>query len=67
MTSGPETDPERLNVHGRSIAIGHPLGAAGACMVTSMARELVACGEQSALLGICAAGGLGTAAVLERV
>jgi acetyl-CoA acyltransferase len=62
-----EVDPERLNVHGGSIAIGHPFGATGARMVTTMANELVRTDKQTALLGICAAGGLGAAAVLERV
>jgi acetyl-CoA acyltransferase len=62
-----EIDPARLNVHGGSIAIGHPFGATGARMVTTMANELVATGKSTALLGICAAGGLGAAAVLERV
>jgi len=62
-----EIDVDKLNVHGGSIAIGHPFGATGARMVTTMANELAATGKQSALLGICAAGGLGAAAVLERV
>lgn len=62
-----EIDPERLNVHGGSIAIGHPFGATGARMVTTMANELVIRDAQTALLGICAAGGLGAAAVMERV
>ena len=62
-----EIDPERLNVHGGSIALGHPFGATGARMVTTMANELHRTGKATALLGICAAGGLGAAAVLERV
>ncbi|WP_394822514.1 acetyl-CoA C-acyltransferase [Pendulispora albinea] len=62
-----EVDPDRLNVHGGSIALGHPFGATGARMVTTMANELARTGKQTALLGICAAGGLGAAAVLERV
>jgi acetyl-CoA acyltransferase len=61
-----EIDPELLNVHGGSIAIGHPFGATGARMVTTMANELVARDKTFALLGICAAGGLGSAAILER-
>lgn len=60
-----EVDPARLNVHGGSIALGHPFGATGARMVTTMANELHAKGGGTALLGICAAGGLGAAAVLE--
>jgi len=62
-----EIDPAKLNVHGGSIAIGHPFGATGARMVTTMANELVRGDKQTALLGICAAGGLGAAAVLERI
>jgi acetyl-CoA acyltransferase len=62
-----EIDEQKLNVHGGSIAIGHPFGATGARMVTTMANELAQSGKSTALLGICAAGGLGAAAVLERV
>lgn len=62
-----EIDPERLNVHGGSLALGHPFGATGARMVTTMANELTRTGKRTALLGICAAGGLGAAALLERV
>ncbi len=62
-----EVDPAILNVHGGSLAIGHPFGATGARMVTTMANELHRSGKQFAALGICAAGGLGAAAVLERV
>jgi acetyl-CoA acyltransferase len=62
-----EVDPERLNIHGGSLALGHPFGATGARMVTTMANELAARGKGTALLGICAAGGLGAAAVLEAV
>ena len=60
-------DDERLNVHGGSVAIGHPFGATGARMVLTMANELASTDAQTALLGICAAGGLGAAAVMEAV
>jgi acetyl-CoA acyltransferase len=59
-------DPAKLNVHGGSVALGHPFGATGARMVTTMANELHESGKRYALLGICAAGGLGAGAVLER-
>lgn len=62
-----EVDPARLNVHGGSVAVGHPFGATGARMVTTMANELAREDKETALLGICAAGGLGAAAVLERI
>jgi len=58
-------DVAKLNVHGGSVAIGHPFGATGARMVTTMANELQLTGKKTALLGICAAGGLGAGAVLE--
>ncbi|MCB9681025.1 MAG: acetyl-CoA C-acyltransferase [Alphaproteobacteria bacterium] len=62
-----EVDLDKLNVHGGSVSLGHPFGATGARMVTTMANELHLTGKQTAVLGICAAGGLGAAAVLERV
>ena len=52
---------------GGSLSIGHPFGATGARMVTTMANELARSGKETALLGICAAGGLGAGAVLEAV
>jgi acetyl-CoA acyltransferase len=61
-----EIDPSRLNVNGGSIALGHPFAATGARMITQTLRELGRRGKQYALLTICAAGGLGAAAVLER-
>jgi len=60
-------DPAILNVQGGSVAIGHPFAATGSRMVNTMANELHRTGKDTALLGICAAGGLGAAAVLERI
>lgn len=60
-------DPKKVNAWGGSLALGHPFGATGARMVTTMANELARTGKRTALLGICAAGGLGAGAVLERV
>ena len=62
-----QIDPDRLNVHGGSLALGHPFAATGARMVTTMSNELHRRGGGAALLGLCAAGGLGAAAVLEAV
>lgn len=56
---------EKLNIWGGSIALGHPFAATGARMVTTMANELKISKKKRALLGICAAGGLGAAAILE--
>jgi len=62
-----QLDPELLNVHGGSLALGHPFAATGARMVTTAANELATGARETALLGICAAGGLGAAAVLEAI
>ncbi|MFH2008923.1 MAG: acetyl-CoA C-acyltransferase [bacterium] len=62
-----EVDADRFNVHGGSVAIGHPFGATGARMVNTMANELRLTGKRRALLGLCAAGGIGGAALLERL
>jgi acetyl-CoA acyltransferase len=62
-----EVDPAKLNVHGGSVSIGHPFGATGARMVNTMANELRLTGKRRALLGLCAAGGIGGAALLERL
>jgi acetyl-CoA acyltransferase len=62
-----EVRRDRLNVNGGSIALGHPFGATGARLVTQALRELARRDGQFALVSACAAGGLGAAAVLERV
>lgn len=61
-----EVNEDRLNVMGGSISIGHPFGATGARIVTTVANELQRRGGQFALLTVCAAGGMGHAMVLER-
>jgi acetyl-CoA acyltransferase len=61
-----EVDPEKLNVNGGSIALGHPFAATGARMIVQTLRELGRRGKQYALLTVCAAGALGAAMVLER-
>jgi acetyl-CoA acyltransferase len=62
-----EVDPERLNVHGGSIALGHPFGATGARIVLQALDALARRNKRTALCTVCAAGGLGAAIVLERV
>lgn len=62
-----DIEESNFNVHGGSISIGHPFGATGARMVTTVANELRRTGKGTAVLGICAAGGLGAGAVLEAV
>ncbi len=62
-----QVDPEQLNRYGGSLALGHPFAATGARMITSMSHALARGESEFALLGICAAGGLGASAVLERL
>ena len=61
-----EIDPGILNLYGGSIAIGHPFGATGGRILTTLSNELVRSGKQFGLLTVCAAGGLGHAMVVER-
>ena len=60
-------DHARLNVNGGAIALGHPLGATGARIMTSMLNELQRRGGRRALQAICCNGGLGTATIIERI
>lgn len=59
--------PDKLNVNGGAIALGHPLGATGARLMTSMLNELERRGGRYALQAICCSGGLGTATLIERL
>jgi acetyl-CoA acyltransferase len=62
----PELDPEKVNIHGGAIAIGHPLGASGARIVGHAAHELARRGAGVAVAAICIGVGQGLAIVLER-
>jgi acetyl-CoA acyltransferase len=59
-------DRARLNVMGGSIALGHPFGATGARITTTLLNELRRRGGQFGLMTVCAAGGMGFAMVVER-
>ena len=60
-------DRAKLNVMGGSLSIGHPFGATGARVTTTLCNELARRGGQFGMLTVCAAGGLGFAMVIERV
>jgi acetyl-CoA acyltransferase len=62
-----DIDWDKTNVMGGSIAIGHPFGATGARIITTISNEMVRRDVQFGLVSICAAGGMGFALVLERV
>jgi acetyl-CoA acyltransferase len=61
-----EVDRSKLNVMGGSIAIGHPFGATGGRILTTLCNELQRRGGQFGLMTVCAAGGMGHAMVIER-
>lgn len=61
-----ELDRERCNVHGGAIAIGHPLGASGVRLTTTVARELREAGQQFGVSSACAGGGQGVAIIVEN-
>ena len=59
-------DRSRLNVHGSSLAAGHPFAATGGRIVATLAKLLARKGHGRGLVSICAAGGQGVVAILER-
>ncbi|HUH55283.1 MAG TPA: acetyl-CoA C-acetyltransferase [Rhodanobacter sp.] len=59
-------DPARLNVHGSSLAVGHPFAATGARIIATLAKLLEQKGSGRGLISICTAGGMGVTAILER-
>ena len=65
------TDPralwERTNVNGGAIALGHPLGASGARLMTTLVHELVRTGGRYGLQSMCEGGGMANGTIIERV
>jgi acetyl-CoA acetyltransferase family protein len=62
----PELDPEKVNIHGGALAIGHPLGASGGRIIGHLAHELDRRGGGVGVAAICIGVGQGLAVVLER-
>ena len=60
-------DPDRVNVNGGAIALGHPLGATGACLLGTALDELERANKNTALITLCIGGGMGIATIIERV
>ena len=60
-------DPEKVNVNGGAIAIGHPLGMSGARLITMLAHELQRTGKQYGLATMCIGVGQGIATIIERI
>jgi acetyl-CoA acyltransferase len=60
-------DPDRLNVNGGAIALGHPLGCTGAKLTTTLLYEMQRRGSKYGLVSMCVGGGMGAAGILERM
>ncbi len=59
-------DEKKVNVHGGSIAIGHPLGASGARLAGTLARSLQSSGKERGIATLCVGGGQGFSMMMER-
>jgi acetyl-CoA C-acetyltransferase len=62
-----EKDYERVNVNGSCVSLGHPLGATGARITTTLLHEMQRRNEKYGLIAICGGGGMGISAVLEKI
>jgi acetyl-CoA C-acetyltransferase len=62
-----ELDPDKVNVNGGAIAMGHPLGATGGMILGTMVDELERANKETALINLCVGAGMGTAMVIARV
>jgi acetyl-CoA C-acetyltransferase len=62
-----EPDPERVNVNGGAIALGHPVGSTGARLITTALHEMERRDASTALITMCAGGAMATATILERL
>ena len=60
-------DPDRVNVNGGAIALGHPMGATGARLITTALHELERSGGTTALIAMCCGGAVATGTILERM
>ena len=60
-------DPDKVNVNGGAIALGHPTGSTGARLITTALHELERRGGKYALIAMCCGGGLGTGTIIERL
>jgi acetyl-CoA acyltransferase len=60
-------DPERLNVNGGAIALGHPLGCTGAKLTTTLLYEMQRRQVRYGMVSMCVGGGMGAAGIFERM
>jgi acetyl-CoA C-acetyltransferase len=62
-----EIDDNILNVNGGAIAMGHPLGATGSILISTVLDELERTNKSTGLITLCVGGGMGVATIIERV
>jgi len=62
-----EIDPQKLNVNGGAIALGHPFGATGVRLISTLSNELIRRDKKLGVVAVCAAGGIACAMLVERV
>ncbi len=62
-----DADPDKLNVNGGAIALGHPVGATGSRLIITALHELERSDKQTALISMCCGSSLGTGTILERI
>jgi acetyl-CoA C-acetyltransferase len=60
-------DPEKVNVNGGAIALGHPIGATGGILIQTVLDELERQDKTTGLITMCTGGGMGTATIIERI
>ena len=62
-----ELDPDRVNVNGGAIALGHPLGSSGTKLMSTLLNELERTGGRYGMQVMCEGGGMANATIIERV
>jgi acetyl-CoA acyltransferase len=62
-----ELNPDKVNVNGGAIALGHPLGCTGAKLTASILRELERRDARYGMVTMCVGGGMGAAGIFERL
>src|SRR2546423_657928 len=62
-----DLDPEKVNVDGGAMALGHPIGATGGILIETALDELERSDKETALIVMCTGGGMGTATIIERI
>ena len=60
-------DPQKVNVNGGAMALGHPIGATGAMLIGTLIDEMERRDLSTGLVTMCTGGGMGTATIIERI